>query len=238
MKLLNRDQNPAYLSSEEQSLLDATLTSAGRYTNVSPLLTDEIDQRVALLILWQMPAIVLAAAIIEPLLSDPNFGGAALDPQVLELARRFRELDASRHDEDQNRAGRVERLRELLYVGYTNIEAALLCLAAHVVRMRSIKQLDWRSARLLAEDNEATFLPLVEMLGLWTIRHELGELGLEVLNPDNLWEMIRSGSNALQIFATCWRRSCVGPRSRARSGCTTTRRSAFTGGCGTARRWV
>jgi GTP diphosphokinase / guanosine-3',5'-bis(diphosphate) 3'-diphosphatase len=190
MKLLNRDQNPAYLSSEEQSLLDATLTSAGRYTNVSPLLTDEIDQRVALLILWQMPAIVLAAAIIEPLLSDPNFGGAALDPQVLELARRFRELDASRHDEDQNRAGRVERLRELLYVGYTNIEAALLCLAAHVVRMRSIKQLDWRSARLLAEDNEATFLPLVEMLGLWTIRHELGELGLEVLNPDNLWEMI------------------------------------------------
>ena len=191
MHLFDQSLDLAYFSAQEQTLFAASSDLVTIYTRSSQYPTDEIAKRITLLKEWQLPAVVLAAVIVEPLLSviDPN--DARLQPQVLELARRLRELDSfDRHSEDQNRAGRVERLRELLYVGYTNVEAALLCLAAHVVRMRAIRELDQQTARLLAEDNEAIFLPLIEMLGLWQLRHELGDPGLEVLNPDNVWETI------------------------------------------------
>jgi GTP pyrophosphokinase len=132
--------------------------------------------------------------LIQPLLADATFlerRQAQLDPSVVELARQFRNLEAcDAQIGDHSRTRRIERLRQLLYIGYTQVEVALMCVAAHVVRMRSVKLLDGRAARLLAEDNDAIFLPLIEMLGIWNVRRELGELGLEVLNPDNLWHTI------------------------------------------------
>ncbi|HEY0738289.1 MAG TPA: TGS domain-containing protein [Herpetosiphonaceae bacterium] len=191
MQFLDPGLRFAYFTQQERELLEATARLVEKHTKYSQTSLDQITKRVALLEEWQLPAVVLAAAIVEPLLSKIDLKQHKLSAEVLALARRFRELDAfDRHSEDQNRAGRVERLRELLYIGYTNVEAALLCLAAHVVRMRSIGELDRERARLLAEDNEAIFLPLVEMLGIWQLRHELGDPGLEVLDPDNVWETI------------------------------------------------
>ena len=182
----------SYLTSDERALVEQTAARAQTYTSRSQSLTEEIAARIALLEEWYQPGPVLAAALIQPLLADPTLRlPAALDPQAVQLARQFHELDTCDVPSgERSRAWQVERLRKLVYVGYTNVEVALLCLAAHVVRMRSIKALERRAARLLAEDNLAIFLPLIDMLGVWTVRRELGDLGLEALNPDNIWHTI------------------------------------------------
>ncbi|HEX6293146.1 MAG TPA: TGS domain-containing protein [Herpetosiphonaceae bacterium] len=200
MQLLGPDLDLTYLSSDEQELLATTIAAAGTHTRYLQTLTDEIAARIALLIEWHQRAAVLAAAVIRPLLDDPALSEperAELSPEALTLAQQFRELDSfDAASGDHSRARRGERLRHLLFVGYTNVEVALLCLAAHVVRMRSIDLLDRRAARLLAEDNAAIFLPLIEMLGIWRLRHELGARGLELLNPDNILQTIHKQQNA------------------------------------------
>jgi len=89
-------------------------------------------------------------------------------------------------DSDKARKKRsAEHLRSLFFAAYTNIEAALLALSRHVAKMNNtnINNLSHFQRHLLCEESEKIYLPLMEMLGLWELRRELGNLSLQTLDP-------------------------------------------------------
>lgn len=171
-----------------------------RYPNAAPAAhSGHLDAWLQVLSEWRMPQAVLLAAVLRTAAPDEppdlvaRLGDAA--PRVLALARACAALD---HVPQRWPAADVDRrreqaviLRSLFVQAYADVEVALLVLAAHVARMRAIDLLDYDTARHLCSTNDAIFLPLTEMLGMWRLRYDLGDVSLARIDPRKAWDPIQ-----------------------------------------------
>ncbi len=182
---------------------EADVLAALKYVNshrgqIPPAATKHLNRVLHLLTAWHMPSQPILALLAHHLIHHgiplPQEAPLSSGP-VLQMAHTFGELDhpIARLQDPKHltKAYRADRLRRLFMTAYTQLEVALLCAAAHIARMQSIELLDRQDARLLATDNEAIFLPLLEMLGMWALRRELGNVSLALLNPKKAWDKIR-----------------------------------------------
>jgi len=189
-----------YLDPDGEGLVISTLSHVKSHQGQIPKAdTDNLNQILQILTAWKMPAraimVLLAHHLLKHKVPFPQQQANFFGDEIRRMAQDFDALSQPPVKQDDaerlKRAYRTDRLRQLFIAAYTDLELALLCLATHVVRMKSIKLLSYRDARLLAEDNEVIFLPLMEMLGMWQLRRELGDLSLETLNPKRAWDKIR-----------------------------------------------
>ena len=194
-----------YFSPEEEERVLAGLNCIRAYQG--ELLkedTNHLEQTLKIATDWQLPSrsllILMACSLLKNRVAVPTEKTHPFDVEIVELAKTLLELDqppAKQHVTDTlQKVYHFNQLRRLFITAYTHLDLALLVLASHTARMRSIDLLDPRQARLLAEDNEAVFLPLMECLGAWQLRRELGDLSLKTLNPQKLWEKIQSQKEA------------------------------------------
>lgn len=75
------------------------------------------------------------------------------------------------------------RLPGLFQMAYADLEALLICVADHTALMRGLKRLDDRRARAVMDSNIYTYGSILEMLGLWALRTELGDVALCAVQP-------------------------------------------------------
>ncbi len=199
LNLLGSDDSALeYLDSTNRGLI-AALSSymKHRWHLVPEFKNRQLQETLEVVVSWKMPANAVLATVVWHLIDNKislSETPVNLDHEVLEMAYRLQAVSHSpvtyTTPHHLRRPARVERLRTLFVTAYTDITLALLCLAVHIVRMGSIETLNHRDARLLAEDNEAIFLPLTEFLGMWQLRRELADLSLKFLNR-RLWHNIR-----------------------------------------------
>lgn len=190
-----RDLSLDYLAPDDESLVRTILERVrglpGRLLSGS---FENAQASLALLSNWQAPARALLGFLLAlPPAPGSLFTGLDLPQGVEATSLRLRGLCQGLHqrrDAAQAQLLRLERRRALFKIAYQDLEAAVVCLAIHVVRMRQIDLLDPPQARRLAEDNEDIFLQLAEMLGMGALRRWSGNISLRVLNPEGYWERI------------------------------------------------
>jgi GTP pyrophosphokinase len=83
----------------------------------------------------------------------------------------------------------ANRLRKLFLLAYQDVPMALVCVAHHTARMQFIAELAPADSRWLAEQNQSIYLPLLQMLGLWKLRRQLGKKSIELLYNKELIEI-------------------------------------------------
>lgn len=75
-------------------------------------------------------------------------------------------------------------LRRLFIMAYADIDAVLLCAANRLADVPRLDRLQTRTEiESWAQKSISVYLPLFEMLGLWTHRHDLGNVSLNMLDP-------------------------------------------------------
>jgi len=152
------------------------------------------DAFVALEILadWNMPGPSLLAVLLRRVLEQRLISEKELlqtfNTEAVELTKQLVKLDQDPvtdvHESDAMRKmHRALKLRQLFITTYRNPELPLLCIAEHWAKLSQTESLSETEKYLIAEDTEAIFLPLLEMLGMWRWRRKLGDISLRVLHP-------------------------------------------------------
>lgn len=101
-------------------------------------------------------------------------------------------------DESRKRIAWASKLREMFAFAYEDPDLILIPVADHAAKMRGAEMLDHTRQRMLYEENEAVFLPLIEFLGFWDLRRTLGNQSLEFLNPGKISAKITEGQKFFQ----------------------------------------
>lgn len=179
-----------YLKPEDEAAVHQSFAFLAEHRSSIPvprleLLKNTLD----LLAEWRLPArcfqVAVAAATVN------HVAGSRLrsvfEPALLEAAvaqARLSDADFLR----QPAAGPQQlslraRLPGLFQMAYTDLEALLVCVADHTALMRGLERLDDRRARAVADSNIYTYGSILEMLGLWALRTELGDLALYAAQP-------------------------------------------------------
>lgn len=81
------------------------------------------------------------------------------------------------------RAQNAERLRRLFACVYGDPEVGVLLAADRMASAERLRTLDPTEQGAWANETIAVHLPLLELLGLWDFRRELGNLSLQIVNP-------------------------------------------------------
>jgi len=200
-------QEMSYLSDERKEKIIARLFEIDRYkVNLPKTETENGLQALETCLKWRLPFEAIAILLDSLQLQS---GGKGLDAKLLNreingstAAHNLLDLDQSSvkqfEDEQIKRATRHNRLRQLFYTAYSDSNLVLLLLAKHIARMEGLNSLEYQQARLLCEENEVVFLPLMEMLGVWDLRRKYGDMSLKLLNPHKIWDKMTSAKAAMK----------------------------------------
>ena len=113
------------------------------------------------------------------------------EQRVLVIAMEgWRFLEGLARGERESPSEGPETLRKWFFLAYTQPEAVLLRLAFQVVGMEALEDLPGQFQRQIAKETYEVFLPILELLGMWDLRHRLGDRCLQFLNRKK-WEQIQ-----------------------------------------------
>lgn len=202
-----------HLSNRDQACVQACLRAAGRQAPAGPDGSDDDPHPwLHVLTTWRMPAPVILAATLH---AAPPGCRAEVRAQLGEraadtarVARRYAALlgriraatDAGATPHERQ----AETLRALFFAAFTDVEGVLMVLAAHAGRMARIEGIEYDAARAVCADNDAVFMPLAEMLGMWRLRRGLAESSLRRMNPRRAWDRIERQRAAVpEELASC-----------------------------------
>ena len=187
-----REAYAAYLPSAECArLLQAQRLVTDVVPRDSRALVECTMAAVGLLARHQVHAEYLLALLLFPLyeldLSLSLDLSTTFGLRASELARQLSELARNQRLErplgSASEALYAERLRRLFAAAYRAPEVVVLYLALERARVTEPQPEKYAEQRLWAEEMEAIFLPLCEMLGMRTWRREIGDLCVAILNP-------------------------------------------------------
>jgi len=181
-----------YLSQEEKDHFYRLIDSLSDcFKRIPSDRSQWINHTIDMALEWHLPYSSLRELLFY--LMKPYFPQAgSIEPfeeETLEKTDRLAVLDnysALGDPEPVKKSERANKLRLLFYTGYVNTELALLALALHAARMELIDGLDLSSAIQLCEENDAVYMPFIEMLGYWDLRSRIGDLSLSVHKRRNL----------------------------------------------------
>lgn len=149
-----------------------------------PQLQERAKEALDLLDGWGMPSRALIAACLLPLLRLDLIGEndlvAWFSSRTTALARTAFRLSGGDPSLASTRVMQAEKLRRMFLAAYKEVDAVLLCLADHLAGAAQLNGIDEASRRLWMDENAAIYIPLTEMLGLWSYRHVLADLGLSL----------------------------------------------------------
>jgi GTP diphosphokinase / guanosine-3',5'-bis(diphosphate) 3'-diphosphatase len=200
-------QSFSYLSDDDRSAvgknLQLVISKLGKEWRVSK---DYIERGLDIISEWNLPIepilLFLAYHLSMNDLSNHIIKNELnLDNQILQQLQLLIKLNKVKRlaDSESNRkAFYVNKTRQLFYLASTDLDLALLALALHVLQMEVIETYGPTKARLLCEESNVVFMPLLELLGMWELHRNLGDQCLEVLNPKHAWEKISKEKKAIK----------------------------------------
>ncbi|MFM8321244.1 MAG: TGS domain-containing protein [Chloroflexota bacterium] len=134
---------------------------------------------------WRLPAEALLMLLAQPLLQHAphELEKSPWEPgRVRERSLVFHDLSQPEaHSSQVDRLYYAARLRKLFFWAFQDQVLVLAVVAAHIAAMRSRESLSREQQLRLCEINEAIYLPLLEMLGMWQLRKQMGDLSLNLL---------------------------------------------------------
>jgi GTP pyrophosphokinase len=156
---------------------------------------------------WRLPAEAIRTLLAYHLLRfravDESEAKRHFEEKTLHRASELLSLDAALphagEQEEIKRSHRYNRQRRLFYLAYTDTHTALTAVILHVIKMRRVETLEPAAARHLCEDSMAVYSALIEMLGLWEIYREMGEICLRLLNPRRIWDKIEQHKRDIEV---------------------------------------
>jgi (p)ppGpp synthase/HD superfamily hydrolase/energy-coupling factor transporter ATP-binding protein EcfA2 len=157
-----------------------------------PVVVQHVQEIHNLLTLWQARTpVLLAAWLLVPIKNElisehaliTHFGNRALN--LAKLANKIIFVDANPEHVRRNssKATYTELTRRLFIYAYHDFEAILLVVADQLATAAQFDQMSETERLEWAQRNQTVFVPLLEMLGLWKHRSELGNISLYILNP-------------------------------------------------------
>lgn len=136
---------------------------------------------------WQIRGAPFLAAIAIPLLRRSSIPDDELKrlfgSRPLQLARAVINLlysDVTQEHRRRSTTRRIytEKLRRFFIAAYNDPEVVLVCIADRIATMEDIGSMSDIERLSWAEDIRRVYLPLLEMLGMWHFRRELGNYSL------------------------------------------------------------
>ncbi|HEX2622898.1 MAG TPA: TGS domain-containing protein, partial [Phototrophicaceae bacterium] len=158
-----------------------------------PVVIQHVQEMHRLLSFWQARTPVLIAAWLLVIVRNELLPDSKLIPQfgqrTLQIARLAGKLIFSDPGSDSNRRGTptqrsiyADLARKLFVYAYGDFEAVLITIADQIATAVQYQEMLEPQRQEWAQRNQAVFIPVLEMLGLWTHRSELGNLSLYILN--------------------------------------------------------
>ncbi|MEM6281473.1 MAG: HD domain-containing protein [Chloroflexota bacterium] len=133
---------------------------------------------------WGVAEQVQVASLIIPLIREYvldeetlalMFGVRAM--QIARTAMRFG-LSVTQTSQQERSVYFMRKLRNLYICAYTDVESVLLCVADYLAITVRVDNVDDHDYRPWAEETLTVFVPLVEMLGMWTTKKSMADLAL------------------------------------------------------------
>jgi GTP diphosphokinase / guanosine-3',5'-bis(diphosphate) 3'-diphosphatase len=188
---------------EAYALISQALRELEQAENARPQLGPRAQiakQTADTLLDWRLPMHVTVAALVTPLLENTLISVDALTtqygPAASHLGERFVAWHRANGASDEVGPLAYERqystqLRELFRLAYLDLPSLnflLLLIADHKARLTQPLE---SISKHLAAQTEAIFVPLAEMLGMWSLRRRWLDCILHVLYPDKYDETIK-----------------------------------------------
>lgn len=158
------------------------------------------EDSVRLLDMWRMRPQVQAAAFLLPIVrrQPPQLDeelARSVNSRVVALARIVSRLmfnDATvEYGPQSDTKRRIERKRRLYKWAFQDRDVVLLVVATRIASIADVEKMSDIEKRAWAQENIDVYLPLLEMLGLWQHRRELGNHSLMIHNSSNYRQILR-----------------------------------------------
>lgn len=138
-----------------------------------------------------LPSSVTAASLLIPIMRRDLVPAASLaaqfTPFTIHNAQWATRLLYYEPTDPKRRAGtrsqHPERLRRFFAYSYNDPELGLIIVADRMAGLKLLNTLDTAEQQAWAHETIGVHLPLLEMIGLWEFRRELGNISLEIVNP-------------------------------------------------------
>jgi GTP diphosphokinase / guanosine-3',5'-bis(diphosphate) 3'-diphosphatase len=139
------------------------------------------------LVRWQVRVQGIVAAALLPLIVEglitekelsKHFDNRTIQTAHIAITHIFDKSEKGGTKKSSSQKQHAARLRSLFIDSYINVEAILVCVAHHLAQALRLDTLDKSQQRLWAHENLVLYLPLLEMLGMWDCRQDLGNLAL------------------------------------------------------------
>jgi (p)ppGpp synthase/HD superfamily hydrolase len=139
---------------------------------------------------WQVEAPGVLAALLMPILRQECVPELELIKQFgirpVHIAQTVLiYLDKAHREPSRKKPMRelhAEVLREFMVAAYSNIEAILICVADHLATAATLDEQGNQVRLQWAHRHTGVYLALLEMLGMWAYRRDLGNLSLALLD--------------------------------------------------------
>lgn len=140
---------------------------------------------------WVMPTRALIAAFLLPILRlellPENELVSVFGSRPTALARAALRLSLGETAPDTRRrpnlrAMQAEKRRRMFLSAFTDVDTVLLCLADHLAAAAQLNGVSEELRQAWVQENSAIYLPVTEMLGMWSYRHVLADLGLSLID--------------------------------------------------------
>ncbi|GAB4524924.1 MAG: hypothetical protein OHK0046_40120 [Anaerolineae bacterium] len=161
------------------------LTSSVRNPAIMQHILDTID----VLVGWRMGAPALIATYLLPLIRQELIPAkqlvshfSASTVQVSRRAARLIYYDNTAEIPTQAAQQHAEKRRQLFLHAYNQLDSVLIAVAARIASARQLSIMRETEQQAWAQQTLDVYVPLMEMLGLWAHRDDLGNLSLMVLN--------------------------------------------------------
>jgi GTP pyrophosphokinase len=146
----------------------------------------------SILLDWQVPRHAVFALLMRPMLENRLVSEKELmeagcpsctEPvaNLMALCERVSTSESARFG--VRRVQGVLKLRHLFAEAYRSWEGTLCVLAEYLARVDTLDTLPGRAKYYLAEELQVVCLPLLELLGMWQYRRDVGDLCLQILKP-------------------------------------------------------
>ncbi|MBC7871765.1 MAG: bifunctional (p)ppGpp synthetase/guanosine-3',5'-bis(diphosphate) 3'-pyrophosphohydrolase, partial [Chitinophagaceae bacterium] len=154
-----------------------------------PLIVQQTTETFDLLTGWPIGNRALVAALLLPLIRSELLSEQDLimrfGSRPVNLARTVLRLITSDNPVDgrkkpPQRMFQAEKLRRMFITAYSDVDAVLVCVADHLARASYLNEVSEQEQQLWAQENTSVYVPLTEMLGLWSYRHVLADLSLSL----------------------------------------------------------
>ena len=155
-------------------------------------MTKHLSRAMAILLDWQVPRHVVFALLLRPMLENGFLSEEELieagcprctEPvsNLMALSERVGTSDSARYG--VRRVQGVLKLRHLFAEAYRSWEGVLCVLAEYLARVYTLDTLRGKAKYYFAEELQVVCLPLLELLGMWQCRRDVGDECLRILRP-------------------------------------------------------